>query len=203
VADKIKIVVVDDHQMFLDGITAVLSNQDNMEVLFTENSAVIALQKIKKNKPNLIITDVSMPEMNGLEFIKILKKKYPDIKILVLSMFEYLQSHNDIDGFLLKETDKDKLIDVINGIVLYDEKHFASKAIVTNKIDFNNRNILSKSETEIVQLIAAEYTTEEIAEKLGITNQTVMVHRRNIFFKLDVKNIAGLVRMGVYHGIIH
>jgi DNA-binding NarL/FixJ family response regulator len=204
--DKIKIVVVDDHQMFLDGVCAVLSSQKNMEILFTENSAVEALKKIKllkkKERPNLVITDVSMPAMNGLEFVKILKKEHAEIRILVLSMFEYLQSYDDIDGFLLKETDKDKLIYAIEGIALYDEKHFVNKPLAHDKIRFN-KNILSKTETEILQLIAKELTTEEIAAQMGVNKSTVEFHRKNIYFKLDIKNIAGLVRMGVYLGIIH
>ena len=101
--NKIKIVVVDDHQIFLDGISSILSLEENFEVLFKENNAIIALEKIKNNKPDLVITDISMPEMNGLEFIKKLKLNFPDIKILVLSMFQNLNSFKDIDGFLLKK----------------------------------------------------------------------------------------------------
>ena len=199
--EKIKIVIVDDHQMFLDGMVSVLSSQENFEILFVENTAKKALEKIKKKCPNIVITDISMPEMNGIEFIKLIKSDFPEIKILVLSMFENLQTFEDIDGYLLKETDKEELIATINGIVLDDKKYFDVKQNEVNSFEFN-KNILSQREKEIIQLIAKEFTTEEIAEKLFISKGTVETHRKNIFFKLQVKNIAGLIKKAIYLGVV-
>jgi DNA-binding NarL/FixJ family response regulator len=196
----IKIVLVDDHQMFLDGMIAVLSQEEDMQILFVENSAKVALKKIKNQVPDIVITDISMPDMNGLEFVKILKKDFPEIKILVLSMFENIQSSEGIDGYLLKETDKKTLIKAINGIVLRNEKHFVAEN-KKNSLDFN-KSILSPREKEIIQLIAQEYTTEQIAERLFISKNTIDTHRKNIFYKLDVKNIAGLVKKAFYLGIL-
>jgi DNA-binding NarL/FixJ family response regulator len=196
----IKIVLVDDHQMFLDGMIAVLSQEEDMQILFVENSAKVALKKIKNQVPDIVITDISMPDMNGLEFVKILKKDFPEIKILVLSMFENIQSSEGIDGYLLKETDKKTLIKSINGIVLRNEKHFIAEN-KKNSLDFN-KSILSPREKEIIQLIAQEYTTEQIAERLFISKNTIDTHRKNIFYKLDVKNIAGLVKKAFYLGIL-
>lgn len=198
----IKIVIVDDHQMFLDGIVAVLSKEPNIEILFTENNAIEALGKLKRESPDLIITDVSMPNMNGVEFIKILKNDYPEIKILVLSMFENMQSFGDINGYLLKETDKETLIKAINGIVLKDEKFFMTSESKKNDFDFK-KTILSNREKEIIRLIADEYTTDEIAEKLFISKHTIDAHRKNIFLKLQVKNIAGLIKKGIQLGVIN
>ena len=198
----IKIVVVDDHKMFLDGIVSVLSNEANIEVLFSENRAIEALKKIKISQPDLIITDISMPEMNGLEFIQVLKKDYPEIKILVLSMFQNLNSFKDIDGFLLKETDSPTLICVINEIVMHNKKHFVGSEKNANVLDFK-KSILSSREKEIIQLIAQELTTEEIAEKLIISKHTIEAHRKNIFLKLNVKNIAGLINVAVRLGVIN
>ncbi len=198
----IKIAVVDDHKMFLDGIVSVLSNEANFEVLFSENRAIEALKKIKTNPPDLIITDMSMPEMNGLEFIKELKINYPEIKILVLSMFQNLNSFKDIDGFLLKETDSQTLINVINDIVFHNKKHFVGSENNEDVIDFK-KSILSSREKEIIQLIAQEFTTEEIAEKLIISKHTIEAHRKNIFLKLNVKNIAGLINVAVRLGVIN
>ncbi|MGV3695537.1 response regulator transcription factor [Flavobacterium sp.] len=196
----IKIVIVDDHQMFLDGMTSVLSGNPEFEVLFVENSARKALEKIKDNIPDIVISDISMPEMNGLEFIKILKNDFPEIKILVVSMFENILSFRNIDGFLLKDTDKEQLISVINDIVLRGKKHFAGRNN-ENSIDFK-KSVLSKREKEIIQLIAQEYTTEEIAERLIISKHTVEAHRKNIFFKLQVKNIAGLIKIAIQLGVL-
>lgn len=196
----IKIVIVDDHQMFLDGLVSVLSRQDNIDILFTENSARKALQKIKDQTPDLVITDVSMPDMNGLEFIKILQSDFPGIRILALSMYQSISSIDGINGYLLKETDKDELIKAINGIALHNKKFFVG-ATENNDFDFK-KAILSSREKEIIQLISEERTTEEIAEKLFLSKHTIETHRKNIFFKLQVKNIAGLIKKATYLGVI-
>ncbi len=197
----IKIVIVDDHQLFLDGIVAVLSNEENIEILFVENKATEALVKIKDNQPDLIITDISMPEMNGLEFIKILKSDYPKIKILVLSMFKNMQSHIGINGFLLKEINKSDLIATINGIVLRNERFFDNQNDALEEFDFK-KSILSLREKEIIQLIAQENTTDEISEKLHLSKHTIEAHRKNIFFKLQIKNTAGLINKAMHLGFL-
>ncbi len=197
----IKIIIVDDHQIFLDGLVSVLSKQENIEILFVENKATIALKRIKKEAPDLVITDISMPEMNGLEFIKTLKKDHPEIKILVLSMFSSIQSFDGIDGYLLKECDIQELLDAINGIVKDNKTYFNSPQSKAENFHFN-KTILSQREKQLIELIAAEYTTEEIAAKLFISKHTVEAHRKNIFLKLDVKNIAGLIKKAIYLGVI-
>ena len=199
--NKIKIALVDDHQMFLDGMISVLSNQAEFDILFVENNPKVALLKIKTNAPDILISDISMPEMNGLEFIKIVKQDFPKIKILVLSMFESLQSVQDIDGYLLKETSKDELIKTIIDIVQNDKKHFGSEQITKDTFNFK-KSILTDREKEIIQLIANEYTTDEIAEKLFTSKSTIETHRKNIFYKLQVKNIAGLIKKAIYLGVV-
>lgn len=199
--NKIKIALVDDHQMFLDGMISVLSNQKEFDILFVENNPKVALLKIKTNAPDILISDISMPEMNGLEFIKIVKQDFPEIKILVLSMFESLQSVQDIDGYLLKETSKDELIKTIIDIVQNDKKHFGSEQITKDTFNFK-KSILTDREKEIIQLIANEYTTDEIAEKLFTSKSTIETHRKNIFYKLQVKNIAGLIKKAIYLGVV-
>lgn len=197
----IKIALVDDHQMFLDGMISVLSNQKEFEIVFVENNPQVALSKIRANTPDILISDISMPEMNGLEFTKIVKQDFPDIKILILSMFESLQSVQDIDGYLLKETSKEELINTIIDIVQNGRKHFAGGQIIENTFDFK-KSILTDREKEIIRLIANEYTTDEIAEKLFISKGTIETHRKNIFYKLQVKNIAGLIKKAIYLGVV-
>jgi DNA-binding NarL/FixJ family response regulator len=197
----IKIVIVDDHQLFLDGIVSVLSNVEKFKILFVETKATEALKKIKNKQPDIVITDISMPEMNGLQFIKILKSEYPKIKILAISMFKNMQSYNDIDGFLLKETGKTELINTIKSIVLKKQKYGKIKQDSPEDI-YLGKAILSIREKEIIQLIAKEYTSEEIAEKLQISKHTIEAHRKNIFFKLQVKNTAGLVNKAMHLGFV-
>ena len=198
---SIKIALVDDHQMFLDGMISVLSSQKIFDIVFVENNPQKALLKIKINPPDILISDISMPEMNGLEFIKIVKHDFPQIKILVLSMFENLQSVHDIDGYLLKETSKDELIKTIINIVQNNKTHFSTEQSTIDTFDFK-KAILTDREKVIIQLIANECTTDEIAEKLFISKQTIETHRKNIFYKLQVKNIAGLIKKAIYLGVV-
>lgn len=199
--NKIKIALVDDHQMFLDGMISVLSNQKEFEIVFVENNPQVALLKIRTNIPDILISDISMPEMNGLEFIKMVKKDFPHVKILVLSMFDSLQSVQDIDGYLLKETNTEELINIITDIVQNDTKHFGSRQIIENSFDFK-KSILTDREKEVIQLIADECTTDQIAEKLNTSKSTIETHRKNIFYKLQVKNIAGLIKKAIYLGVV-
>ncbi len=198
----ITIAVVDDHQIFLDGMISVLKAQKNFKILFVENSVKKALENLSSTNiiPDIIITDISMPEMNGLEFIKIINKDFPQIKIMVLSMFDNLQTIDEIDGYLLKETNKDELIKAINTIVTDGKKYFSKKNSDINTFEFK-KSILTIREKEIIRLITEEYTTDEIANSLAISKGTIESHRKNIFFKLNVKNIAGLVKKAIYLGI--
>lgn len=198
---KIKIVVVDDHQMFLDGIVSILSNDNSFEILFVDNNAKAVLDKINYNIPDIVLTDISMPEMNGLEFIKLLKIKLPQIKILVISMFQDLKSFGDIDGYLSKDTDSVELKKAIKRIVIENEKYFVKDFQNSEDLIFK-KTILSSREKEIVQLIANELTSDEIAEKLFVSKGTIETHRKNIFYKLQVKNIAGLIKKAMYLGVI-
>jgi len=199
---KIRIVIVDDHEMFLQGISAVLSKQDNFEVVHVFNNAKDAIKAIKIETPDLLITDISMPEINGLEFIKEANLQHPKLKILVVSMFKQIQSFDGIHGYLLKETSYEELIIAINKIVLHDEKYFYKVYHKDNgSLEFN-KSILSTREKEIVALIAKELTTEVIAEKLFLSKHTVETHKKNIYLKLQVNNAAGLIKKAVYLGYI-
>ncbi len=197
----ITIGLVDDHQLFLDGMNSVLSSEQDFTVLFAVNSAKTAFEKLKELQPDVIISDISMPEINGIEFIKIVRQQYPEIKIIVLSMFENLQSYDNIEGYLLKETDRQELIQTIRKIVINGEKVFKTFNKQQDIFEFKSA-ILTDREKQIIQLIAEEFTTEEIAEKLFVSKGTIETHRKNIFFKLQVKNIAGLIKKAVYLGIV-
>lgn len=197
----ITIGLVDDHQMFLDGMVSVLTNQNDYSILFVENNAKSALERIKIDEPDIVISDISMPDMNGIEFIKLLKKNHNSIKILVLSMFENLQTFENMDGYLQKETDKEELIKAINTIVLENGKYFKTPKRLIDEFEFRH-SILSPREKEIIQLIANEYTTDEIANQLFISKGTIEAHRKNIFLKLQVKNVAGLIKKAIYLGVV-
>jgi len=198
----IKIILVDDHVMFIEGINKVLSEKENIEVTGVFNSANEALDKMKIGIPDLLITDISMPELNGVEFIKIVKQLYPNLKIIVVSMFKLTQNLTGIDGYLLKETSYYELIKVIHLVVNKDEKYFYKDfKEESDNLDFN-KTILTTREKEIIKLISEELTTEEIASKLFLSKHTVETHKKNIYQKLQVNNAAGLIKKGVFLGYI-
>lgn len=199
---RIKIVIVDDHQMFLDGLVSFLNKQDDFEVIFSSNDAKVALEQLAIYTPDLIISDIAMPDMNGLEFIKLVKENHPFIKILVISMFSVIQNNTNIDGHLLKEVGLDELTDAIRKIVLKGEKVFNLGEIKEEYVSDFNGSILSSREKEIIKLIALEKTTDEISLQLNLSKYTIETHRKNIFLKLNVKNIAGLIFKAVQLGIV-
>lgn len=199
--NKITIVLVDDHQIFLDGMISVLSQQPNFSILFVENNPQVALERMTELQPDILISDISMPHLNGVEFVKMVRQKFPEVKILILSMFDNLQTFDHIDGYLLKETDSEELINAINEIVLEGKKHYRSSKKDMNTFEFKH-SILTPREREIIQLIANEFTTDEIAGQLFISKGTIETHRKNIFYKMQVKNIAGLVKKAIYLGIV-
>ncbi|APD06855.1 putative transcriptional regulatory protein YxjL [Flavobacteriaceae bacterium UJ101] len=199
---KIQIALVDDHQLFLDGLEAVLSKQDDIDVVFQTTSASALLDFLQLNTPDIILTDIAMPEMNGIELIKAIKKQSPHIKLLVLSMFQNMHSYTGIQGYLLKETPKIEVLEAIRGIVNEDKTYFNYTEQPIEEYIFN-KNILSKREKQIVQLIAQELTNEEIAEKLFLSKRTVETHRKNIFFKMGVKSPAGLIKKAMHLGIVN
>jgi len=198
----INIILVDDHDMFLEGISTILNKHDHINVLNIVNNAKEALGILKSNKPDLLITDISMPEINGLEFIKMVNTKYPDLKILVISMFKQIQSFDGIMGYLLKETSEQELLLAINSIVINNEKYFyKGYEKENNTLDFKN-TILTKREKDIIGLIAKALTTDEIAETLFLSRYTVETHKKNIYLKLKVNNVAGLIKKAIYLGYI-
>ncbi len=198
----VRIVFVDNHQLFLDGIGSVFAQQKEMEVLAMVNSSSEALIVLKNTTPNILITDISMPKMNGLEFIKIVKKEYPSLKILVISMFELHYKIDGIDGYLLKDSDSLQVVRAVKKIVYENKKYFYNDNYKVNvTLEFNKR-ILTYREKEVVQLIAKGFTVDEIANKLFLSRYTIETHKKNIFLKLQVKNVAELVNKAMYLGFL-
>lgn len=197
----IKIGIVDDHQLFLDGINSILSQNENINVVFTANSSQEALKQINKVKIDILITDISMPDMNGLELTHYIKKNFSDIRIIVMSSFRDLGNRNIIDSYLLKNTPKEQLIKVINDLYHHNKKYYYSEQINFQEIDLK-KNILSPREKEIVAAIAKGFSSSEIANRLFISINTVETHRKNIFFKLGITTTAQLISTAIKLGII-
>ncbi len=197
---KTRIGIVDDHQLFLDGLNSLLSEDTTIQVMFVANNAKTAVSYLKENPIDLLITDISMPGINGLEFVKIVKEEFPEIKILILSMFVGTIPHRQIDGYVQKESPVHELRTAIEQIIRggyyfqgADEKIF--------NLEFN-KNIVTTREKEIIQLIALGFSTEEMAEKLYLSKGTIETHKKNIYIKLSVNTAPEVIRKAMYLGII-
>lgn len=199
--NTIKIAIIDDHLIFLKGLKLLLEQDSNFKIVFASDSHSDLLKNMEILDPDLVITDISMPEINGVELSKMIRKAYPEVKIMVMSSYSNILSPDEVDGYLLKDTDSDILIESIKKVVWNNEKIFPKDFQTTEKLDFD-KNIVSKREKEIINLISKGFTSDEIADKLYISKHTIETHRKNIFNKLQVNNIAALVKKSIILGLI-
>lgn len=212
--DKVKILVADDHQVIIDGIEAIVSDVSELEFAggALNGNQVI---EIVENKPvDLVLMDINMPEMDGLECTSYLNKHYPEIRVIALSMHDNPRLakrmiKNGAFGFLLKNSSKEKILKAISEVM--DGKNYFDPLLMQNFLDFNNqkssssfakKDLLTKRELEIIQLICEEKTTGDIAEELSISIHTVESHRSNILLKLELKNSVGLVKWAIQNEVI-
>ncbi len=211
--NKINLLIADDHTMFLQGIISLLEQEPNITIVGKAINGIEALEIIKKGTTDFIILDISMPEMDGIELSKILRKEYPNIKILIVSTHSNVMIVSrliriGVNGYLLKNAEKEELLKAINSIASgenyfaeeLEEKHLMNSLKIEKQV--SNLADLSSREKEILILIAHEYNTAEIAEKTFISLNTVNTHRRNLLSKLNAKNTAGLVKYAVENGLV-
>lgn len=211
--EKIKIIIADDHTMFLQGIVSLLENEENINILGVAPNGKEVFKIIDSALPDILLLDISMPEMDGIEVTKIIKQQFPSVKILIISTHSNIQMiakliRMGVEGYLLKNAEKEELLHAIYTINK-GGNYFCKE--VEGKNDDNNSKIksetsqiteLSSREKEILILIAQEFTGNEIAEKTFITLNTVNTHRRNLISKLNVKNTAGLVKYAIEYGLL-
>lgn len=211
--EKIKIIIADDHTMFLQGIVSLLENDENISILGKTGDGKGVFEIMKNTVPDIILLDISMPEMDGIEVTRIIKQKHPAVKILIVSTHSNTQMiakliRMGVDGYLLKNTEKEELFHAIH--MIYKGKTYFCKEVEDkngeNNFKLKNETLqlteLSSREKEILILIAQEFTGSEIAEKTFISLNTVNTHRRNLISKLNVKNTAGLVKYAIEYGLL-
>lgn len=212
--NTIKLMLVDDHQMFIDGMRSMLRQAPDIEIAATANSGMEALQSLAAQPEiNFVITDINMPEMSGTELTKTIKQQQPDTKVLVLSMFNEQAIINEIllaeaEGYILKNTGKAELINAITHI--QDGGTFYSHAVVDLMLQQQRAQqrptsplqVLSKRELEILELVCEEMSTNEIAEQLYISPRTVETHRKNIMTKTASKTLVGLIKFAIANQLV-
>lgn len=208
----IRVFIVDDHQVVIDGLSSILSEDDNIQFCGSAQNGKEALRQLESVSPDVLLLDINMPEMDGISVIKALRAKEDKTRILVLTMHNNPQFTKQliqlgVEGCILKNAGKKELIqaisDVNDGERYYGkdvtDTLFASAKKTEKAID---KVQLTKREVQIIRLIASELTTNEIASELAISTHTVDTHRKNIVGKLAVKNTAGLVKFAINSGLI-
>lgn len=212
---KIKVLVADDHTILRQGIKALLDNQEGIEVIGEAKDGREALAIIEETLPDVILMDIAMPGLNGLEATRRIKKKFPRMKVLVLTMYtneEYIFQilNAGANGYLVKETAFQDLISAIKAV--YKNEAFMSPSISKKVINSYIKKaqddeektceILTTREREILQLIAEGNSSKKIAELLFISPKTVETHRTHIMDKLNIHNRTGLIKYAIRKGMV-
>lgn len=212
---KPKIFIVDDHQIMVDGIKSLLEINNNFEIVGTTTKSKEALNGIINSNANLVITDINMDELSGIELTKKIKAHNFEIKVLALSMYGDKATINEmieagVDGYILKNTGLDELTNAIKtiemGNVFFSNQvtleMLKSIKEVNSPIETNEFGHLTLREIQIIKLIAEEMSNAEIGDKLFISERTVETHRKNIFRKTNIKSVAGLIKYAITQKII-
>ena len=209
---KILLGIVDDHQIVIDGLKSLLHGHDGFEVRIECTQPLEMIELIEKTPIDILMTDVMMPGLNGAELSKLVHQKFPEIKILALSMsgqgdlVNQMIDDADISGYVLKNIGKQELVKALEKIstggIYFSEEvlHEMSRAS-----DIKKENVeahLTAREIEIIQLIEKELSNKQIAEKLFLSERTVETHRKNIFRKTNTSSVIGLVKYAYEHKLI-
>ncbi len=211
----IRIAIADDHEIFRDGFKLLLKDQQVMELVGEAENGKELLEVVAKTQPDVVIVDIKMPVMDGIEACKIIRRQFPDIKVIALSMFNEDNLIVDMleagaKGYLLKNTNKNELLmatkAVYEGSTYYCNATSGKLAKMIAESKFNpyrNHPIkkFSKREEDIIRLICEQYSNKEIATTLGISIRTVESHREKILEKTDARNSIGVAVYAIRHNL--
>jgi RNA polymerase sigma factor (sigma-70 family) len=208
--------VADDHAIIREGLRVMLGNQPDMEVVGIASNGYEAIRLVDQKEPDVVVIDISMPELNGIEAISQMLPRHPNIKVIVLSIHEtkpyvYRALKTGAKGYLIKETAGLEVVDAVREV--YKGERYLSQRISDLLTDVSFRNLegsievspleqLSPREREILQLVAEGKTSQEIGERLSISPKTVDTYRSRLMRKIGVDDVAGLVKFAIQHGVI-
>jgi len=216
ISQKVRIVIAEDHTILREGLRLLLSSDPNFEIVGEAEDGREAIRCVEKLKPDLILTDLSMPRMNGMEAIREIKKISPKSKVLVLTVHkaeEYVLGtfQAGADGYLLKESTHVELVTAVNKVLSGKryitpeisekviEGYLEGKKTLKSKTSFET---LTSREREILKLIAEGYRNKEIADDLCISVKTVEKHRANLMEKLNLHNVQALTAFAIGKGLV-
>jgi len=201
-----KVFIVDDHFMVIEGIRSLIQNDSNIEWMGHATHANSCLSFLQNQLPDVILMDVSMPDMNGIDLCALVKQKYPSVFIIGLSTFNqqsFIQKmmENGASGYVLKNATKVELLEAIS-VVGKGKVYMSFEVAETMKNKPASDIILTRREKEVLKLIADGMTNNEIAKNLFISSTTIDTHRKNLLEKFDAKNTAVLIKMATQMQII-
>lgn len=209
----IAIQIVDDHPILTEGLYQLLQQETDLHCLPALHSGAQLLASLPAKQPDVLLLDINLPDGSGIDLCKKIKNKYPDVQILMLTMYKkasFIQQvmRNGASGYLLKDS---KITEICTAIrQVYKGENYISPAATNVLLDSlttatKNKSFipeLTRREKQVLQLIAREHTTNEIASSLHISLNTVESHRRNLLHKLNARNAAGLVRIAMEKGLL-
>lgn len=209
---QISLALVDDHQIVIDGLMALLKGEHRYQFAFATTQPEEVIGKLKTCQVDVLLTDVMMPNMPGNILAKEVRKQFPQIKILALSMsgqgdvVNEMINDADISGYVLKNIGKNELVTAIEKIagggIYFSESVLEELRKVSNRKKENEQAHLTDREVEIIRLIEKEYSNRQIAETLFISERTVETHRKNIFRKTGTNSVIGLVKYAYEHRLV-
>ncbi len=212
----IKIIIVDDHPIFIDGLSNMLSNVANIEIVGSANNGQQLLDLLEIQEVDVILLDINMPIMDGLEAAKIITQKHKEIKLLMLSMYDenkFVKEAIEIGakGYILKNIEKTALvnaIEIVAGGRVYFDPEIQEKMMQVLQSPSDNKasqeliDQITTREKEVLQQIALGMTSIEIGKKLFISKNTVETHRKNLLMKLNAKNTPTLLKIAYEIGLV-
>lgn len=207
----IKLLIADDHKVLLDGFLSIFEKVENIQVMGTANNGQQVLDFLKDQEVDIVLMDINMPVLNGVETCKKITKKFAAVKVIALSMYRQVSyikrmKQNGAQGYLLKDDSSDTMIEAIQK-VHEGEEYYSSqlKDILLNSVfqeKASKSTNVTKREKEVLEHIAKGLTNAEIGSKLFLSEHTIISHRKNLLSKFNAKNTADLVRIAMEKGII-
>lgn len=211
----IKLIIAEDQALFRDGLRMLLHNEADIAIIGEAANGQEVMDLLLKEKPDVVITDIQMPEMDGVELTRELQGVYPEIKVIALTMYqeEYLivdMLEAGAKGYLLKSSTKEKIVEAIHAVhangryfcettsLKLMKKIAGSKVVISHKEDANK---FTETEKEIIAMVCQQFSSKEISEKMHLGLKTIESYRNKIFDKMGVKNMAGLVIYAIRAGL--